>query len=51
MTDVDKKKYLRAIPAVDEILKIPGLQPVLQRYPRALVVKAIHLLLAQRRFL
>jgi len=49
MAEFDKKKYLRAIPAVDETLKTPDIQLLLRRFPRTLVVKAIQLLLAQRR--
>jgi L-seryl-tRNA(Ser) seleniumtransferase len=47
---MDKSKYLRSIPKVDEILEREEVRPLLSRYPRWLVVDAIKEILESYRF-
>lgn len=49
MTLINKNEYLRKIPSVDEILRKPELQGLSRKLPRSMIVRAVHLLLEEKR--
>lgn len=49
MTEIDKRAYLRNLPAVHELLQHPRLQGYLKNFSKDLIVEAIRLILNQKR--
>ena len=49
MLPAEKKEWFQKIPAVDRLLNTPLISRLLKRYPRALVIKAIHEVLEEVR--
>ena len=49
MLPSEKKELFQKIPAVDRLLKTPLLDRIMPRYPRALVLKAVHQVLEEIR--
>lgn len=49
MNAIKKQQYLRKIPSVDDILRRAEIQGLSQRFPRSLVVKAVQMLLTEKR--
>ena len=49
MTDKDKQELFRKIPAVDRLLEDPGIIEISSKYPRSLILEAIHQVLDEIR--